>query len=128
VAKTCIKCGYARRDTETAPDYECPACGVVYAKAEAAQAAARSRAVPTAAPRHPAPMEQPQPQARAAADALAHQLLAQGPRRTPPAYRGLAMVALLAFALGFASAAGLYASAEKLRKKATAQAVERCPR
>lgn len=30
---TCPKCGYTRRNTETAPDYECPKCGVVYAKA-----------------------------------------------------------------------------------------------
>lgn len=29
---TCPKCGYTRKPTDTAPDYECPRCGVVYAK------------------------------------------------------------------------------------------------
>ena len=28
----CPKCGYIRQLGETAPDYECPKCGVVYAK------------------------------------------------------------------------------------------------
>lgn len=28
----CPKCQYERRATDTAPDYECPSCGVVYAK------------------------------------------------------------------------------------------------
>lgn len=28
----CPKCGYARTPADTAPDYECPRCGVVYAK------------------------------------------------------------------------------------------------
>lgn len=36
--KTCIKCGYVRQTTDPAPDYECPKCGVIYAKAEAALA------------------------------------------------------------------------------------------
>lgn len=31
--KVCPKCGYTRRPEDTAPNYECPACGVVYAKA-----------------------------------------------------------------------------------------------
>jgi|GEM_PF-2082678 len=30
---TCPKCHYTRRPEDTAPDYECPKCGVVYAKA-----------------------------------------------------------------------------------------------
>lgn len=30
---TCTKCGYTRKPGDTAPDYECPKCGVVYAKA-----------------------------------------------------------------------------------------------
>lgn len=30
---TCPKCGYTRQAADTAPDYECPKCGVVYAKA-----------------------------------------------------------------------------------------------
>lgn len=28
----CPKCGHKRRPTDTAPDYECPRCGIVYAK------------------------------------------------------------------------------------------------
>lgn len=28
----CPKCGHIRRPTDTAPDYECPRCGIVYAK------------------------------------------------------------------------------------------------
>lgn len=31
----CKKCGYARKETDKAPDYECPKCGAVYAKVEA---------------------------------------------------------------------------------------------
>jgi len=30
---TCPKCHYTRRPEDTSPDYECPRCGVVYAKA-----------------------------------------------------------------------------------------------
>lgn len=30
--KKCPKCGHVRQPGELAPDYECPACGVVYAK------------------------------------------------------------------------------------------------
>jgi hypothetical protein len=33
----CPKCHYVRVPTDTAPDYECPRCGVVYAKVEAAR-------------------------------------------------------------------------------------------
>jgi predicted RNA-binding Zn-ribbon protein involved in translation (DUF1610 family) len=33
--KTCLKCGYTRKNSDSAPDYECPHCGVVYAKFEA---------------------------------------------------------------------------------------------
>lgn len=29
---TCPKCGYTRKNEELAPDYECPQCGIVYAK------------------------------------------------------------------------------------------------
>lgn len=32
---TCQKCGYERVASDTAPDYECPQCGAVYAKVEA---------------------------------------------------------------------------------------------
>ena len=35
---TCPKCGYVRHPNDPAPDYECPRCGVVYAKAKARQA------------------------------------------------------------------------------------------
>ena len=33
--KVCNKCGYERQKTDSAPDYECPKCGAVYAKIEA---------------------------------------------------------------------------------------------
>ena len=37
----CPKCGHTRQPNETAPDWQCPACGVCYAKVrEAAQGAA----------------------------------------------------------------------------------------
>ena len=32
----CPKCGYTRRMGEAAPEWQCPSCGVAYAKAEAA--------------------------------------------------------------------------------------------
>lgn len=28
----CKKCGYTRRESDTAPSYECPQCGVIYSK------------------------------------------------------------------------------------------------
>ena len=34
MGKRCVKCGYERQPTDIAPEYECPKCGVVYAKAE----------------------------------------------------------------------------------------------
>lgn len=33
--KRCLKCDYVRTDRETAPSYECPKCGAIYAKVEA---------------------------------------------------------------------------------------------
>lgn len=33
--KTCRACGYVRHPDDTAPDYECPKCGRVYAKTDA---------------------------------------------------------------------------------------------
>ena len=36
MGKKCLKCGYERQSTDTAPEYECPRCGAVYAKVEAA--------------------------------------------------------------------------------------------
>lgn len=38
MSKECVKCGYVRQTSDTAPTYECPNCGVIYAKAEAALA------------------------------------------------------------------------------------------
>ena len=32
MGKVCRKCGYERQESDLAPDYECPQCGVVYAK------------------------------------------------------------------------------------------------
>lgn len=34
--KVCLRCGYERKSTDSAPDYECPSCGRIYAKMEAA--------------------------------------------------------------------------------------------
>ena len=34
--KKCLKCGYVRREDEVAQKYECPQCGIVYSKYEAA--------------------------------------------------------------------------------------------
>lgn len=33
---TCAKCGYTRLPGDAAPDYECPKCGAIYAKVNAA--------------------------------------------------------------------------------------------
>jgi glutaredoxin len=40
----CPKCGYERRMGETAPEWQCPSCGVAYAKAAEARTAPSSRA------------------------------------------------------------------------------------
>lgn len=32
---TCPKCSHTRQPTDTAPDYECPSCGIIYAKFDA---------------------------------------------------------------------------------------------
>lgn len=29
---TCPKCGYTRKPADAAPDYQCPSCGIIYAK------------------------------------------------------------------------------------------------
>ena len=34
MSKQCPKCGYIRKPSDLAPDYECPKCGVVYSKVE----------------------------------------------------------------------------------------------
>lgn len=31
-SRVCPKCGYVRKPTDTAPDWQCPSCGVAYAK------------------------------------------------------------------------------------------------
>jgi len=33
--KKCLKCGYERKDSDMAPDYACPGCGVIYSKYKA---------------------------------------------------------------------------------------------
>lgn len=38
MSKKCVKCGYVRQAIDIAPDYECPKCGVIYAKAESTAA------------------------------------------------------------------------------------------
>lgn len=42
--RVCARCGYARRPGDLAPEYECPRCGIVYAKFEAAQQRAQALA------------------------------------------------------------------------------------
>lgn len=55
VGKTCPKCGHKRTSADPGPEYECPKCGVIYAKAEAAlrakEAAALARAPAHGRPR-----------------------------------------------------------------------------
>lgn len=38
---TCPKCHYQRKPTDIAPEYECPNCGVIYAKATMERAGIR---------------------------------------------------------------------------------------
>lgn len=73
----CPKCNYSRKPTDTAPDYSCPSCGVVYAKydAQADLAMRIDRAVKTGnwagVPAEHVPEQvKVQLQARAAAHAL----------------------------------------------------------
>jgi uncharacterized membrane protein len=42
--RACLRCGHVRRAADPGPDWACPACGVVYAKAEAAARAAAQAA------------------------------------------------------------------------------------
>ncbi len=35
--KQCLKCGYERSEKDTAPEVECPKCGIIYAKILARQ-------------------------------------------------------------------------------------------
>jgi len=51
MGKKCLKCGYVRRATDVAPEYECPSCGAVYAKVEAAFRNSPTIGTTAAAPR-----------------------------------------------------------------------------
>ena len=42
MGKKCLKCGYERKKEDSAPGYECPNCGAIYAKVEAVQKKATS--------------------------------------------------------------------------------------
>lgn len=44
MTRVCPKCSYARQPDDTAPDYECPACGIVYDKYEQHHAAVEAKA------------------------------------------------------------------------------------
>lgn len=54
--KTCPKCGYTRQPEDAAPEYECPRCGIVYAKYKPRPApkVAAPRVAPVAPPGAPA--------------------------------------------------------------------------
>ena len=53
VGKVCPKCSYKRTAQDTAPDWQCPKCGVAYAKAAAAAAGAAPAAATAARPAAP---------------------------------------------------------------------------
>lgn len=36
MGRKCLKCGYERNTSDNVPDYECPQCGAIYSKVEAA--------------------------------------------------------------------------------------------
>ena len=44
MAKTCPKCGHTRSAAEVAPDWQCPACGIAYAKFATSRESLRSQA------------------------------------------------------------------------------------
>ncbi|MCG8428981.1 MAG: hypothetical protein MI754_16620 [Chromatiales bacterium] len=58
MGKVCRKCGYERQETDIAPDYECPQCGVVYAKFKPQKAENNSQPAVEAKAR---PQQQPKP-------------------------------------------------------------------
>ena len=39
--KKCLKCGYERKPSDLAPNYECPQCGAIYTKAKSAMSKER---------------------------------------------------------------------------------------
>lgn len=45
MGKVCVRCGYERKETDQAPEGECPSCGVIYARAEASPPSAQARAM-----------------------------------------------------------------------------------
>jgi predicted nucleic acid-binding Zn-ribbon protein len=51
---TCLKCGYKRQTSDTAPETDCPKCGAIYAKVHAAANNGR-RPPPIATKRSPLP-------------------------------------------------------------------------
>lgn len=44
--KRCPKCRYERQPTDTAPDWQCPSCGIAYSKAEGASTQTRTSGAP----------------------------------------------------------------------------------
>lgn len=54
-ARACPKCAYVRRDTDTAPDWQCPSCRTAYIHASAELAAARRAERAAARPAPPPP-------------------------------------------------------------------------
>lgn len=50
MSATCPKCGYVRKTDDAAPDYECPQCGVIYAKARPVPARVVMEPEPDAGP------------------------------------------------------------------------------
>ena len=48
VIVTCPRCNYQRQDSDRCPDYECPKCGIVYAKFIAAEAKRAGQTQPSA--------------------------------------------------------------------------------
>lgn len=56
----CPKCAYERKPSDTTPSYECPSCGVIYAKYDPSiRAAAEAIAARKAARRAPKPPREP---------------------------------------------------------------------
>ncbi len=49
MTKKCLKCGFERLPTSEVPDYECPNCGAIYAKVEAALSRSKGEGVPPSA-------------------------------------------------------------------------------
>lgn len=69
----CPKCQYVRVSTDSAPDYECPKCGIIYAKFDPSvserQAVLRAKIAPRRVERKVEPMVAPAP-AAAASDSI----------------------------------------------------------